>query len=537
MLINSIPKISNIKNNPHQNLNFDGKFYAMTDTHGRTNKVAGVLSEIEKRCSDKKSATFIDGGDFAQESYSLKSIMGVYSKFAESNPHIKTIFNLGNCEIFDFATKNEQFSEYTKQLKDNGIELISATMKMLAKKFNKNADNIKAYTIVNDEGQKVFVTGISIADNITIKEQKKALKEIVAPAIKKEAPDKIILLSHNHIKETENLAKYMKINLGVKNLELILGGHPHTLEDETQDITRILYPPSQGKGALEINLTKKGFEFPKMEIYRTDKHNHDALSENGSQVIKNHNIDNLIPVHPDYQKIMDTQETHEINPINIKSVVTLGYRKPGINASEASELGTFLSNAIKKETNSDIGILFAMDLREKLPQKGSSIKLGHIKDTLNVNKTIYTMQVTANQLVDIFEVSLKEQHKKSTNGKFLEFSDNIKIERFINRTEEKPKIKQLSIKDKEGNWHALLEEKTYQIKDEFKTKKYKLATCEFLAKGGDERRPELKIFQTCSQIFPSENLTTQSIFIKALKDIENNPNFKPKKSEIIDDLS
>jgi calcineurin-like phosphoesterase family protein len=538
----------------------------MTDAHARLNKVAGVLTQIEKECPKTQKTEpvfFIDAGDFSASAYSIKAVSKVYERFAEKNKHIKTIMNLGNCEFDDFQNHSEKFTEYAKNLTQKGVVLINATIGKFAERFNKPKDNVKPYTIVEDiingEKKKVFITGVTTStDNTTIQlqDQKDALRDVIAPAIKEHKPDKVILISHNYVNKTQELIRYMKEDLKIENLDLVIGGHPHSLED-MQDSARIIYPPAQGKGAVITELTSDGFKAPKMQI-SNDKYNYSSLDENKEGVIKNYNLSSPLEVDNGYKEIMKTYDSNNMDTLIAKSTVNLGFRKPGEHASEPSSIGTFITNAMRDQTKSDAAILLTMDTREAMPPKGQDISLYHIKDTLNANKDIYQLKANTEQLIDIFEASLDKQFMNSTNNNFLEFSDNLKIERFVNRKPQsqkeldagitEPKVKQIHFKDKDGIWHALLtppQEGTIQratpnkeFEREYRKKHGKeftmtIATCDFLATKG--RLGIEKITQIPSEKIP--NMKTEQVFINALKQNETVPNPKEPKSVIVDDLS
>lgn len=536
-----IQNCRNLHSKPNQNQNFEGKFYAVTDVHSRTLKSAGVLTEIEKRCADKIPATFLDCGDFTSGLYSNGATAGIYAKFAERNPRISTVCNLGNCEIFNFKNpeKIDNFKTYVKTLTDSGIQVLCSAMDFLSQKFNTKVDGTKPYTIIHDiadgKTQKILIAGTTTAnDNTVIKfqEQKDILAALLPKAIKEHRPDKIILLSHNFVPETKKLVRYLKKELKIDNLELVIGGHPHSLEDETQNATRILYPPVQGKGAYEIDHTAKGFEIPEISRFEIDHYNYESLDANGNEVIKNHKIDYLAPIHPAYKEVISEKEPVDMTEKIVTGFHTFQYRTRGKFASESCELGTFIGNALRDQTKADFGMLLTMDLREKLPKKGEQISLYNIKDTLNVNKPVYILHTKPHQILKIIKLSLKDQHKNANNHHFMEFSDNIKIKRVVGQNSKASKIKQIYIKHR-NKWIPLLNSKG-EIRPQIANKTFTIATCDFIAKA---KRPSLNIFKKIpSTPYQNESLCTEAVFIKALKDNEHNPNFDIKRSEIIDIL-
>lgn len=62
------------------------------------------------------------------------------------------------------------------------------------------------------------------------------------------------------------------------------------------------------------------------------------------------------------------------------------------NTLPPSQLGTFMANSVKNETNSDIGIMLTQDFREKLPEKGKNITRYNVYDVVNVDKDVYQIK-------------------------------------------------------------------------------------------------------------------------------------------------
>ncbi len=573
----------------NQNISFKGTFYTVADSHTRLPMTAGLLTRIEEKAKKEKEPVFLlDGGDFAGDTYStLQPMCDIYLNFHKRNPQINCIFNLGNTELEEcFINKNEAFDgvpDILKKFKANGINLVNATIFNVLSDTDEIKDYIKPYITVQDtvdgESKKILITGFTqrkINKQDDINTTKEILKETIKPATEKENPDEIILMMHTWPDYTKEILDYARQELNMKNIKFVAGGHPHTIEDFTNGETRVLYPAPNGKCAYEVKHTKNGFEFPLLRLLN-NKYNYEPL-KNNSSVILNTDTNNPLPINQTYQTILN--KASDMNTIVAKSMFTFKTRSEyNFEYSSPSQLGTFMANSIKNETNSDIGIMLTQDFREKLPEKGKNITRYNVYDVVNVDKDVYQIKnVNIEDLKNIFEISLQKQNMGEQNPDFFEYSSNVKIDRKITTDDNQiyikdndkwvklfdengnPKIKNIEILRNENNkitqiykntederlelldkngipkdlknlkinhvtqisveengeWTELLDEEG-NPKDPKKT--FTIATCKFIANGG---RPALEYFKTLTQKHPYGTLKTRETAINGLKELQNN---------------
>lgn len=491
----------------------------MSDVHTRTPMTVGLLSEVENRNKDKKTPFFvIDGGDFCGDNYPMSTTVQMYLKFKENNPNAKMVFNLGNTELEAWYLTRQDFvadcGDVLKQFAKNGINIVNATLYKVSEKNDEVRNYVKPYIVLDDivdgKKQKVLITGFTqrkIDKEKDKADTKELLRTIVKPAIDKEKPDSIIFMMHAFSDYTNDILDYAKKDLEIKNIDLVVGGHPHSIEDYNHGQTRVLYSAPNGKACFEINHTNKGYEFDRISL-KKDHYDYSPLLFRNS-VIANININNPIRANEDYRKILDS--TGDINQVIVKSPCTFKTRDDyNYKYSIPSELGTFMANSVKNATKADIGIMLTMDFRERFPQKGQNITLYNINDVVNVDKDIYKIEdVSVKDLKNIFEISLKSQDKGKTNSDFLEYSSNIKIERKIDDSENK--VVQIYIKEN-GKWQKLLNENAEPIDKE---RKFTIGTCKFIATGG---RESLSYFKTLKST-PVKNVRTRNMLIKEMQDL------------------
>ncbi len=509
-------------------LSFKGTFYTVSDSHGRLPMTAGVLTEVEKRANRSKEPVFLlDCGDFLGDIFSLEQQAEIYLNFHKNNPKINLIFNLGNVELEGKLMKKDvngkDGADILKRFSKNGINIVNATAYSMFENSEEIKDFIKPYIIVedivNEQKKKILITGFTETKRKNQKEDNMAsikdiLKNTIKPAIEKEKPDEILLMTHVNNEYVNEILDYAKDDLEIENIKFVSGGHPHSIEDFKHGETRVLYPAPCGKCAYEVQRTKNGFEFPKLD-FESNRYNYNyaPLTKNPS-VISNINISNPLAVSQVYQDTLDKKQ--ELNKVVAKSQHTFKTRDEyNFEYSAPTQLGTFMANSIKEATNSDIGIMLTQDFREKLPQKGKAITFYNVCDVVNVDKEVYKIKnVTTEDLKNIFEISLAGQNEGEKNPNFLEYSSNLKIDRKI--TEDDNKVAQIYIKEN-NKWVELLD-KDGKPKDTKKT--FSIATCSYIANGG---RPALAYFKNLAQKEPYGTLKTREMVIKSLKNLEKNP--------------
>lgn len=483
--------IQNNKNAPHlaafhssavnsklpDTVSFLGTYYATTDSHSRLPMAASTLSEIERRAESRENIDepvfLLDCGDFTGDSYSFKSIADMYVIFQKRNPGVTCVFNLGNYDIDPLLNTGaliehkDEIKNMLQRMADSGINIVSTSYCEAIDNLKRKGadidrlDFIKPYIVLDDivEGkkQKVLVPGIGTRNKCGVKEQKAVLDYFQRVCIKDNIEaDKVILFTHNNAKNTRELLDYAKETLGMKNIELAIGGHPHSIEDYMHGKIRVLYPPAQGKGAYEIKSTKNGFEFKSLNLSKSG-YDYSQLAGN-PDVIDNSDINNPYPVKDAYKKILnDSVNSEYLEIITESSPYNLEFRDYNSKISMPTSFGTFMANKYRDYAGADIALLRNQFLREKLPSKGKPVNRYNICDSINVDADLCKADVNTAKLKEILEISFEKQNRGLTNPSFLEYSDNLRITRRQNPKENEDIVCQIEIKENDS-WTKLLDE-------------------------------------------------------------------------------
>ncbi len=519
-------------------LNFLGTFYAASDNHTRVPMTAAVLSEIERIKPDNEPVFFLDCGDSIGENYSLESMADTYTTFKKRNPDIEVIFNFGNVDLSafydnglgDMSPYQDKVVEAYKKMSDAGIKFVSASYCFALEDIPKRGLNykklhfIKPYTMIKDivdgKEQNILVTGVSVNKSnlfeLGVEEEKKALK-YAKKCYRKDGiePDKIILMLHDIPNKANELLEYAKKELGMENVELVIGGHPHSIEDYTVDNTRVLYPPAQGKGAYKIKNDEDGFHFTPL-VLKDNHYDYSPLKDN-PDVIDNSDINNPLDINEEYNNILKSPINAKFtNIITGSSPYSLQFRNYDEKLSTPTTFGTYISNKFRDALKCDIGICKNQHLREVLPENGKPINWYNIIDAANMDFDLYRIKDCSIELLkEMFEVSLQKQNMGLSNPTFLEYSDNLRVTRKTNPKDGEDKVLQIEIKEN-GEWVKLLNE---DGKAKYPERTFTIATDRTLALS--ERAEYQNLHFDAKKA--KEGLTIRTLLAESLKNEIQNP--------------
>lgn len=531
-------------------LNFLGTYYAQTDAHARVPMVASTFCGIENSIENDKSPEpvfLLDCGDFFGESYAFETIGDVYSAFQKRNPDVTSVFTFGNYDLSALlgwgiiAQHQKPMIDVCEKMSNAGINFVSATYSLVVEELEKQGkevpklDNIKPYMILNDivdgKPQKVFLTAVAVSEldggNGNAVSKKRALKYAMEAArqdgFEPQNADKTIILLHESPKTGCEIIEYAKDELGLQNVELVIGGHPHSINDFTMGKTRVVYPPAQGKGAYVIKSTKDGFNFTPLKLKQSGYDYSPLIGASG--VIDNSDINHPLPVKGEYARIVK-------NPVNSsflkvvaeKAPYSLEFRNYDAKLSSPTSFGTFMANSYRDILGADFALSRNQLIREKLPARGQSVNRYNICDSINIDNSLYRVNLTCDKLKEVFEVSLKKQDTGITNSPFLEYSDNLRITRKGDAKEDEDKVVQIEIFEN-GDWVKLLDSNGRSL---YPNRSFNIVTEDALA---IEKIGEFKGLNLKSEKIEGE--TMRSLLCKALNLPANPDEPEYHRSEII----
>lgn len=374
-----------------------------------------------------------------------------YVTLKQAKPDMEMVFTLGNND-FGFNKENLDFLINTiKRFTAQGIHTVCAN---IFEKSGKRPSWLKPYTIVERDGDRTLVTGFCINNintakfGITAKNQQEIIPEI-NQAILNEHPDNVVILNHDFMPSSQEIVNHCKKN-GI-NVDLTIGGHEHDIVPPNQEL-KIYYPQAFSESMYKMTLNN----------------NTGSKSLNVIEEIKSSNLpvsgifeESLQPFEKE-SKILENIAPYTLN-------LTKQYSKP-------CPLGSFLADEMKKAANSEIAFFSTGFLMKPLPYTADRFITNYnFKKTIIAETPIKSVELSISDLKSVFDNALKS-YGYGSNAKFLQCSNNIKIEGKDNPVLKKFEVKQIFI-----NEEALLDKNGQPLNP---NRKFKCAIDSYIADGG-----------------------------------------------------
>lgn len=440
-----------LRNNSNPNFCGMTKICALADTHQETRKTSAFLSRILSETKLDKNVLFLHGGDLFKGIYPKTLERDCYIKMKDAKPDIEMVFTLGNND-FGFNKQGLDFLvETVRNFTKKGIHTVCAN---IFESSGKRPEWLKPYTVVNRDGDRTFVTGFCI-DNINTakfglfpKKQTEVIDEI-REAIIKEQPDNVVILNHDYLPSSREIVKKCR-EKGV-DVDLVIAGHDHDFVPPDTELN--IYQPMSFADSM----------------YKMNLHNNGGLKKlSDVEMVKSENT----PLNKVFENDVVTyeKESHLLEDIvpytlNLKKL----YSKP-------CPLGSFLADQMKQVANADIGFFstgFIMKPLEYRPNE--SITKYLFQKTIVADTPVKTVELSVSELKEVFDNALRTNGYGSSNPRFLQCSNNVKIEGQNNSKAGIWEVKQIYVDGK-----ALLDSAQNPVSD----KKFKCVIDSYIAEGG-----------------------------------------------------
>ncbi|MGE6631720.1 multifunctional 2',3'-cyclic-nucleotide 2'-phosphodiesterase/3'-nucleotidase/5'-nucleotidase [Bacillus sp. NPDC077027] len=360
---------------------------------------------------------------------------------------------------FPIVSSNVDVSK-EKQLRD----LVKKPTTFKAGKKKKSG--IYPYILLDVNGEKVAVFGLTTEDtaitsssgpNITFNDAYQKAKDTVKDIQSKEKINKIIALTHIGYQRDLELAKK------VKGIDLIIGGHTHTLVDklkvvDNKEPTIVAQVKDYGQFLGKVNLA-----FDKKGVVQTKESSFDLIT-----------IDDSVKEDPEAKAILDQYKAdiHDLKTEKVgKTDVLLDGQREHVRTKETN-LGNFIADGMLKKAQesagADLAITNGGGIRSSI-EKGD-ITLGDILTVMPFGNTLYVADLKGSQIKKALEQGLSGIEEGG--GAFPHVS-GIEYTFTLNRPAGKRLI-DVKLKDKDGRLSNIDDDKTYRV-----------ATNAFVGTGGD----------------------------------------------------
>ena len=406
---------------------------AVTDSHQEARLESALLSKIGKDAEKQNNILLLNGGDLFGGVYSRDLMADLYLQFKKLHPNVEVVMTIGNNDFISvqdkYAPKNpndkrtpiEFYKDTIKQFEENGINVVCANVK--DKDTGDCPDWIKPYTIVERDGDRIFVTGFCVdrlpnkALNIDVIEQTKAF-EMLKSAIDEEKPDSIIVLNHDYANTSRKLFDYAN-EQGI-NIDLIVGGHDHDNPKPEPDIN--LYSPKTfSKTMFEMDLQIRDNVKRLMNIKEVESSSLPLAEE----------LEAVISPYEQESGILDKVAPHVLNLPKL-------YAHPGA-------LGTFIADGIKDLSGTDVAFFASNVVRVPLYYKENADILNYdTRKIITFDSTVQKACLTVTGLKEVLTSAVENRLKfGEQNARFLQCSSNLKIVGEGNSKDKTYSIKQI----------------------------------------------------------------------------------------------
>ncbi len=372
---------------------------------GGLSLLSGYINEVRET---EKNTLYIISGDMLQGSMIDTEFKGL-STMEIMNYLAPDVVTLGNHEL-DYGFPHLLFLE-----KMANFPIINANLYI--KKYGKRL--MKPYLILNVDGFKIMFIGIiteevlsalkldtSIGTFIGLEDAAVEVGKI-CNTYKNEDIDLTILLTHIGFEEDKKLAAMLDPQWGV---DMIVGGHSHTLLDKPAEVNNIL-----------IVQAAVGTD----QIGRFDITVDEATNSIVEWAWK------LVPINsqiasPDLelQKFIDTYKEQVDRKYN-RIISRLNRKLIHPVREQETELGNLIADIFAEIDTIDVVLVGSGAIRAK--ELGSVVTLENLKQVYPYDGALYKIKVNGTQLTKVFAHILRPENRKPGESQCYQISKGVRI--------------------------------------------------------------------------------------------------------------
>lgn len=370
---------------------------SITDFHGQltdyhNNPVGSILTKKIKDIynSNPNGTLILGGGDLYQGSPTSNILEGVPVAKMFSNMKMDTT-TLGNHEfdwnldtIINTTMTHASYDIICSNLYNQSMSPVFKPYRIITKK-NISIGIIGALTL--DTPNTVLpaqIKGYTITD--PIEEINKYAEEVKT----KEKVDAVIVLIHEGAQDLVHVVKQLK------NVDLVFGGHTHTIYDH------VIKSIDKEVPTIIANSMGKGYAHVKMNI----EDNKISFSTNNYK-----ELDLSLPTDTKIDKIVSAAQK-KVGDIFNESLGTIprDLHGPGENIYDDSHIGNWMADVIRDRAKTDISFMNTGGVRINIIDKGN-ITFGTIYNLMPFDNTIATINITGSDLKILLNQAYKDGGK------------------------------------------------------------------------------------------------------------------------------
>lgn len=351
-------------------------------------------------------------------------------------------------------------------------------------------ENGNKYGIIGIQPQKMgerLKGGMKALQGITIDDAPQTHKELQEEVdkLKAQGVNKIILLSHSGYKEEKEIAQC------VSGIDVILGGHSHDLIEDIKTGKNLFTSPS-GEPVVITQAGRDGNNFGILDLEFNDK----------GIVVK---AQNNIQKTGNYRKslLMSTMVNKILGPSPAVGKLEYADPFPANLLAEENPYADFFADAVKSETNSEIALINAANIRGAL--QNGTITERDISSIFPFKNELVKVNLSEKDLIDALKVGAKSLLAADNKPGLMQVSG------LTYKVSKDGKLREASFIDKNNQPHKI------NIDNPDPNKKYITTYNNFLFKGGDG----MPMLTQNGSIIENYNFDSDKCsidFIKKLKD-------------------
>jgi len=430
--------------------------------------VARIATKVKELRDDATNVLLLDAGDQFQGTLFYSLYKGEASKIF-MNMLGYDAMTLGNHEFDDGP---QELAPFVSGL---DFPVVSANVKVENEPLLR--DLIEPWVILDVDRHKVGILGFTTQEvpmvskpgpNVVFEDIASSAQEVV-DELEGQDVNIIIALSHS------GLGKDMEIAGSVDGIDIIVGGHTHSLLSNTDENAEGPYPvmvtsPS-GEPVLIVTAKSWGQYLGHLEVQFDDEGVAETWS--GEPIL----LDATVPEDPEYvAKVQDMSEE-----VDMLRGMVIGETLTGLEGTELScrhgesNLGNLIADAILWDSlasGATIGLYNGGGIRSGVP--AGPITMAQALEVLPFTDTIATLDLLGSDLKEVLEysVSRAEDPLNEGTGRFLQVS-GLRFAWDPNQPVGS-RILGVGIRNQDGTFSPLMDDNVYKI-----------ATSAYLREGGD----------------------------------------------------
>jgi len=371
---------------------------------GGLSLLSGYLNKVRQ---EEKNVLYLISGDMCQGSMIDTEHKGI-STIEIINYLAPDVVTMGNHEL-DYGFSHLLFLE-----KMANFPIVNANLYI--KKYQKRLMN--PYLILNVDGFDIMFIGIVTEEVLkslkldsdigTFVGLEDAAKEVgkICNAYKNEDIDLTILLTHIGFEEDKKLAALLDPSWGV---DMIIGGHSHTILEQPAEINNILITQA-GTGTDQIG---------RFDIVVDDEPN--SIVEWKWKLIPVDN--NIAEPDPDLERLIDTFKDEVDRKYN-RLICRLARKLVHPVREEETELGNLIADIFAQQEKPDVVLVGSGSIRGK--ELGPPVTLRDLMQVYPYDGPLYKVTVTGKQLTNIFKFNMRKENRIPGEGNCFQVNKGVK---------------------------------------------------------------------------------------------------------------